>query len=280
LQDNTPNTASSRVLNPSRDDPSNHECGDLCSTSDYNRDPAPPISGQDETEEDETEEVLTTEPPETPLLSSQNKSNNQTSTQESSETMNHVRGEIIVAVFACLSVLWLVSAFLCSVLTIFVVELQSQGRLNMDDDNFGQVSCCCIKLQLAFLLRRYAVHLDEGDGTTTSSSRSSSVRSCLMTRNERRSAMEEVLLLLQHQNPSSSNVRVEVVESKPTSTLLVHDVDDDDKRSEDHEDHNDEDEETHSIEEPRCTICLGEYGTWCCYAPAGSAVLVLYIMSM
>jgi hypothetical protein len=114
-------------------------------------------------------------------------------------------------------------------------------------------------------VRRYAIRLDQehntangnGDGTTTSSSRSSSsVRSCLMTRSERRSAMNEVLLLLQHQTPSSSNVRVEVVESKPTSTLLVHD-------NEDHNDE-DEDEETHSIEEPRCTICLGEYGT-CCY---------------
>jgi hypothetical protein len=284
LQDNTPNTASSsraRVLNPSSgwdDPPSNHECGDLCppSTSsqnrpypnDYNRDPVPPISGQDE-----SEEVLMTEPaPETPLLSSsQNKSNNHTSTQESSGTMDqHVSLEILVAVFSCFVVLWLVSALLYSVLTFFVIQLQSQGRLNMDDDNFGQVSCCCVKLQLAFLLRRYAIHLDQehnaadgngdgADGSSTSTSRSSSVRSCLVTRSERRSAMDEVLLLLQHQNPSSSNVRVVVVESKP--------VDDDDKRS-------DHDEETHSIEEPRCTICLGEYGT-CCYA-SGSVVVLLY----
>jgi hypothetical protein len=210
------------------EDPPNYGC-ELCPSS-------PSRDHPKETD------VLTTEPssPETPL--SLHKSNNTSSTQELSSGKHLNRLEIILGVFFCIIVCWLAFVIVYTLLTMFVVRLQSEGRLDINDLNFGQVSCCCVKLQLAFLLR-YAVPLDNANGNISRSFRR------LVTRSERRSAME--VLLLQNENPSS-NVAVVVAESDPACCALH--VEGENKSDEDHD-------ETHSIEEACCSICLGEYGT-------------------
>lgn len=267
LQDHK--NAAVRALNarPGWDDPMNNEC-ELCPSRPYTHNYNPDPPGYEE-EEEETEVVTTMAPtPDTdPVPSSNNNNSNNNSMQETSPgSLNGM--EILVAVFFCIAAVWLAAAVLYSILLLFVLRLRSQGRLNISDENFGQVSCCCVKLQLAFLLRRYAIQVDPAtdtsgggtDGNGNGNGRASSQQ--LMTRSERRIAMEVVLL--KNKNPSKQLVVAPASEPACcTSTLCC--VNEDDK--------NDEDDETKSIEEPCCTICLGEYGTW---LVDKSGVILLY----
>jgi hypothetical protein len=235
-------STASRVLNISSGwgGPSNNKCQrhKLCSP------PHHPIIHEEEGKEGGENEVLTTAPPspEPPLFV----------LHDTSARLSGV--EIMVAVFFCLTAWWFLSAIVYSFFILIVLRLQSQGRLNMNDEDFGQVSCCCVKLQLAFLLRSHAIQLDDGGSRR-------SIRRCLVTRSERRNAME--VLLLQNQNPS--NVVLVVDSEQPASSLHAFDDDNNDE----------DDEETHSIEEPCCSICLEAYGTWItsgaiCYASGRS----------
>jgi len=96
--------------------------------------------------------------------------------------------DIVVVIFFVLAAAWLLLSIIYSIILLMLLRLQAQGRLDLDDENFGRSECCNgrFAFNLGCIARRYAIRLEmtQNDDDTPRH---------IMTRIERRAALETIL---------------------------------------------------------------------------------------
>ena len=160
--------------------------------------------------------------------------------------------DILVAALFLIAAGWLVLAIIYSILIICVVRLRARGELDVYDEHFGRIYFCSSRdgprrgcyLPLGCLLRRHILELHRAHA------QSEAVR--VMTRMERRQAMEQLLgrAVSTSSVEGREKVRETLSEEDQNGTNFT--------ASEDRQG----DLESCEGQEPVCSICLMEYGTY------------------
>lgn len=135
--------------------------------------------------------------------------------------------DVVIVSFFVVAAVWLFVSIIYSIVLLLFLKLQAQGRLDLDDENFGWLECCngLFTFNLGCIARRYVVRMARNGNDSPQHS---------ITRIERRAALEVIL---------------------KTSTIPKDAMTDDMESSE-------ETGETDTIDgsEELCSICLSEYG--------------------
>ncbi|CAJ1966189.1 unnamed protein product [Cylindrotheca closterium] len=94
--------------------------------------------------------------------------------------------DVLVVAFFAVAAVWLFVSIIYSVILLLLLKLQAQGRLDLDDENFGQLKCCngFFNFDLGCIARRYAVRMTRNESDSPQHT---------ITRIERRAALEVIL---------------------------------------------------------------------------------------
>ena len=161
--------------------------------------------------------------------------------------------DVLIAALFLIAAGWLVLAIIYSVLIICVVRMRARGELDVYDEHFGRLYFCTwgenrgCYLPLGCLLRRHILALHRAH------EQSRNVR--IMSRTERRHAMEQLL-----GRAAVADSAAEGQDCFAKEALSEENRNDADTLSNNEDRHGDL--ESCEGQEPLCSICLMEYGTW------------------
>ena len=135
--------------------------------------------------------------------------------------------DVVVVAFFVLAAVWLFLSIIYSIILLLLLRLQAQGRLDLDDEDFGRLECCngFFGMNLGCIARRYAFRMTRNDNHSPQQT---------ITRLERRTALEVIL--------KASQLSEEEVVT----------------------DEMDQGETDQSQDDALCSICLSEYGEFPC----------------